>query len=79
MVAHAFRFSSACVPARFDVDHILADVVHFTFCEAVEGNVSEITPMAGQRKPLRHQATEVAADDQPANTRVAGVAFPSPD
>jgi hypothetical protein len=36
MVAHAFRFSSACVPARFDVDHILADVVHFTFCEAVD-------------------------------------------
>jgi hypothetical protein len=35
--------------------------------------------MAGQRKPLRHQATEVEADDQAANTRVAGVAFPSPD
>jgi hypothetical protein len=35
MVAHPFRFSSVCVPARFDVHHILADVVHFTFCEAV--------------------------------------------
>ena len=39
-----------------------------------EGNVSEITPMAGRRKPLRHQATEVAADDQATKSRVAGVA-----
>ena len=40
-----------------------------------EGNVSEITPMTGQRKPLRHQATKVKADDPAANTRVAGVAL----
>ena len=39
-----------------------------------EGNVSEITPMAGQRKPLRHQATKVEAADQRANAGVAGVA-----
>jgi hypothetical protein len=32
-------------------------------------------PMAGQRKPLPHQATKVEADDQPANARVAGVAL----
>ena len=35
--------------------------------------MSEITPIGGQRKPLRHQATKVAADDQPANERIAGV------
>jgi hypothetical protein len=37
--------------------------------------VSEIAPTGGQRKPLRHQATKVEADDQPANARVAGVAL----
>ena len=26
--ARAFSFSSACIPARLDVDRILADVVH---------------------------------------------------
>jgi len=31
VVAQAFRSSSAYVPARFDVDHIFADVVHSPF------------------------------------------------
>ena len=39
-----------------------------------EGNLSEITLMAGQHKPLHHQATKVAVDDQAAKSRVAGVA-----
>jgi hypothetical protein len=39
-----------------------------------EGNVSEITRVAGQRKPLRHQATEGEADDQAAKSSAAGVA-----
>ena len=39
-----------------------------------EGNVSEVTPMLGQRKPFDHQATAVEADAQAKKSGVAGVA-----
>ena len=44
IVAHAFRISSARVPAKFDLDHILADVVHSPFSEAAGNDAPLLGP-----------------------------------
>ena len=45
MVAHPFCVGSACVLTRFDLDHILADVVHSPFSEAA-GNDAPLLGLA---------------------------------
>jgi hypothetical protein len=43
VIAHAFRISSVCVRARFDLDHILTDVVHSPFSEPAGSTAGAIS------------------------------------